>query len=179
MPYAKATFATKTVNDDYWLALDPKGRTRVRYSLMPQSIARYVDIGTSPVPERIRSVNRLVEAGYEVHLNFSPIIVYGGDEWRRDWAELWREIDDVLTDRAKSQLMCEVFFLTHSEALHEVNMAWNPKGEEFLWSPDMQVPKKTAPGLLVYDYTMRRRELERFTAGLRKFLPYCPIRYSF
>ena len=179
MPYAKATFATKTVNDDYWLALVPKGRTRVRYSLMPQSIARYVDIGTSPMSERIRSVNRLVEAGYEVHLNFSPIIVYGGDEWRRDWAELWREIDDVLTDRAKSQLMCEVFFLTHSEALHEVNMAWNPKGEEFLWSPDMQVPKKTAPGLLVYDYTMHRRELERFTAGLRKFLPYCPIRYSF
>ncbi len=68
---------------------------------------------------------------------------------------------------------------THSEALHEVNMAWNPKGEEFLWAPDMQVPKKTAPGLLVYDYAMRRRELERFTTGLRKFLPYCPVRYSF
>lgn len=179
MPHAKATFATKTVNDDYWLAVDPKGRTRVRYSLMPQSIARYVDVGTSPMSERIRSVNRLVEAGYEVHLNFSPIIVYGGDEWRRDWAELWREIDDVLSERAKSQLMCEVFFLTHSGALHEVNMRWNPKGEEFLWSPDIQVPKKTAPDLLVYDYAMRRRELERFTAGLRKFLPYCPVRYSF
>ncbi len=26
---------------------------------------------------------------------------------------------------------------------------------------------------------MRRRELERFTGGLKKYLPYCPVRYSF
>jgi len=179
VPYAKATFATKTVNDDYWLALDPRGKTRIRYSVMPQSIARYVDIGTSPISDRLKSVNRLVAAGYEVHLNFSPIIIYGGDDWRRDWAQLWREIDDTLTPQAKQQLMCEVFFLTHSEGLHNVNMNWNPKGEEFLWSPANQVPKKTAPGTVVYDYPMRRRELERFTNGLNKYLPYCPVRYSF
>ena len=179
MPHAKATFATKTVNDDYWLALEPKGKTRVRYSVMPQAIARYVDIGTSPVSERIQSVNRLVGAGYEVHFNFSPIIIYSGDQWRRDWVELWKEIDDTLTEQAKNQLMCEVFFLTHSEALHDVNMRWNPKGEEFLWSPETQVPKRSAPDTVVYDYGMRRKELERFTNGLTKYLPYCPVRYSF
>ncbi|MGH9942562.1 MAG: spore photoproduct lyase family protein [Pyrinomonadaceae bacterium] len=179
MPHAKATFATKTVNDDYWLRLDPQRKTRIRYSVLPQKLARYVDIGTSPVSERVASVNRLVEAGYEVHFNFSPIIIHGGDEWRREWAELWREIDDTLTPAAKAQLQCEVFFLTHSEALHELNLKWNPKGEEFLWAPDLQVPKKTAPDTLVYDYPMRRRELARFEAGLHKFLPYCPVRYSF
>lgn len=180
MPYAKATFATKTVNDKYWTRLDPQGKTRIRYSVMPQRLARYVDIGTSPISDRIRSVNNLVEAGYEVHFNFSPIIIYGDDlEWRRDWVELWKEIDDVLTDEAKRQLMCEVFFLTHSVALHDINMRWNPKGEEFLWAPEIQVPKKTAPDTVVYDYTMRRRELERFTGGLKKYLPYCPVRYSF
>ncbi len=179
MPYAKATFATKTVNDDYWLCLDPQGKTRIRYSVMPQRIARYVDIGTSPVSERVASVNRLVAAGYEVHFNFSPIIIYEGDEWRRDWVELWREIDDTLTPAAKAQLQCEVFFLTHSEELHRVNMQWNPKGEEYLWQPALQAPKKTAPELVVYDYSMRRRELARFENGLRKYLPYCPVRYSF
>ncbi|MEJ7619012.1 MAG: spore photoproduct lyase family protein, partial [Pyrinomonadaceae bacterium] len=166
-------------NDEYWLALEPKRKTRIRYSVMPQQIARFVDVGTSPVSERIRSVNGLVAAGYEVHLNFSPIIIYGGDQWRRDWAELWREIDDVLSPEAKEQLMCEAFFLTHSEELHNVNLQWNPRGEDFLWAPEMQVPKKTAPGLVVYDYQMRRRELDRFAAGLKKYLPYCPIRYSF
>ena len=179
MPHAKATFATKTVNDDYWLAQDPQGKTRIRYSIMPQQVARYVDIGTSPISERIASINRLVEAGYEVHLNFSPIIVYGGDEWRRDWAAVWREIDDTLTPRAKAQLKCEAFFLSHSEALHDLNMQWNPGGEEFLWAPEIQVPKRTKPDVLVYDYKLRNEELARFISGVNKYLPYCPVRYAF
>lgn len=179
MDYAKATFATKTVRDDYWLALDPQGKTRIRYSLMPQSVARYVDIGTSPISERIASTNKLVEGGYEVHFSFAPIIVYGGEQWKQDWRELWCEIDETLTEKAKRQLKCEAFFLTHSRDLHEINMQWNPKGEEFLWSPNLQVPKKTAPDTLVYAYDWRRKELAEFEKSLQKHLPYCPIRYSF
>ena len=179
MEFAKGTFATKTVRDDYWTAIDPKGKTRIRYSLMPQQIARYVDIGTSPISDRIKSVNTLVDAGYEVHFSFAPIIVYDGDLWKNAWREMWREIDDVLTDRAKAQLKCEAFFLTHSKDLHETNMQWNAKGEEFLWNPQLQVPKKTAPDTLVYDYDFRRRELAKFLTMLDKHLPYCPVRYSF
>lgn len=177
MEFAKGTFATKTVHDDYWLNIDPKGKTRIRYSLMPQKAARYVDIGTSPISDRIESANRLVEAGYEVHFSFAPIIVY--ENWKEDWCELWREIDDTLTEKVKKQLKCEAFFLTHSAALHETNMQWNPKGEEFLWKPELQVPKKTAPDTLVYDYNFRRHEIGEFEKDLLKFLPYCPVRYSF
>ena len=179
MEFAKATFATKTVHDQYWTAIDPKGKVRIRYSLMPQKIARYVDIGTSPISERIRSTNTLVDAGYEVHFSFAPIIIYSGEDWKTDWRELWREIDDTLTDKAKAQLKCEAFFLTHSKDLHETNMKWNPKGEEFLWSPETQVPKITSPDTLVYDYKMRRKELADYHRDLAKHLPYCPIRYSF
>ncbi len=179
MEFAKATFATKTVRDDYWLSIDPKGKTRIRYSLMPQQIARYVDIGTSPISERIQSANGLVDAGYEVHFSFAPIIVYEGEKWKADWRELWQEIDDTLTPKVKAQLKCEAFFLTHSADLHRINMEWNPKGEEFLWNPRLQVPKKTAPDTLVYDYNFRRRELSAFSESLAKNLPYCPIRYSF
>lgn len=179
MEYAKATFATKTVHEDYWLAIDPKGRTRIRYSLMPQAVARYVDIGTSPISERIKSVNNLVEAGYEVHLSFAPIIVYEGEKWKADWRELWREIDDELSPKAKAQMQCEAFFLTHSADLHETNMQWNAKGEEFLWKSELQVPKKTALDTLVYDYNFRRREVAEFERDLLKMLPYCPVRYSF
>lgn len=179
MEFAKATFATKTVRDEYWLALDPKGRTRIRYSLMPQKVARYVDIGTSPVSERIASTNKLVEAGYEVHFSFAPIIVYGGEEWKTDWKNLWEEIDDSLTEKAKRGLKCEAFFLTHSKDLHENNLEWNRRGEDFLWSQDLQVPKKTAPDLVVYDYNFRRRELAAFEKSLKAKMPYCPVRYSF
>ena len=179
MEFAKATFATKTVRDDYWLEIDPKGKTRIRYSLMPQNVARYVDIGTSPISARIESTNKLVEAGYEVHFSFAPIIVYGGEKWKSDWKNLWQEIDDVLIEKAKKQLKCEAFFLTHSKDLHENNLEWNARGEEFLWLPELQVPKKTAPDTLVYDYSFRRRELADFEASLKKHLPYCPVRYSF
>jgi len=179
MPHAKATFATKTVNDDFWLRYDPQGKTRIRYSVMPQKIALYVDIGASRIADRLASVNKLVDAGYEVHLNFSPIIIYEGDQWKADWVELFQEIDDVLNPAAKQQLMSEVFFLTHSAELHAINMQWNPKGEEFLWSPENQVPKKSAPELVVYGYKMRQRELQNFTALLQQYLPYCTVRYSF
>ena len=179
MDYAKGTFATKTVRDDYWLNIDSKGKTRIRYSLMPQRVARYVDIGTSPISERINSANKLAESGYEVHFSFAPIIVYGGEDWKKDWRELFTEIDDTLTAKVKKQLKCEAFFLTHSQDLHDVNMQWNPKGEEFLWSPQLQVPKKTAPDTLVYDYNFRRRELAEFEKSLAEIMPYCPVRYSF
>ncbi len=98
---------------------------------MPQEIARYVDIGTSSISERIQSANKLVDAGYEVHFSFAPIIVYEGEKWKADWRELWREIDDTLTPKVKAQLKCEAFFLTHSADLHRINMEWNPKDEEF------------------------------------------------
>jgi DNA repair photolyase len=179
MDFAKGTFATKTVHDDYWLRLEPQGKTRIRYSLMPQVVARYVDIGTSSISERIQSTNRLVAAGYEVHFSFAPIIIYDGDNWKDEWTKLYQEIDDTLSDEAKRQLKCEAFFLTHSQNLHDVNMQWNARGEDFLWRPDLQVPKKTAPDTLVYDYNFRRRELASFESDLRKFLPYCPERYSF
>ncbi|MDF2578180.1 MAG: Radical domain protein [Chlamydiales bacterium] len=179
MQHAKATFATKTVNDDYWLQFDPQGHTRIRYSIMPQHIAKYVDIRTSRISERISSVNRLVAGGYEVHLNFSPIIIYGGEQWKHDWLEIFKEIDGTLTFEAKKQLACEAFFLSHSTEAHETNLKWNPKGEEYLWRPSIQVKKKSKPDLLVYDYDLKNRELTWFKQTMQKFLPYCPIRYSF
>ena len=179
MEFAKGTFATKTVRDDYWLVIDPKGKTRIRYSLMPQAVARHVDIGTSAISERIKSVNKLVDGGYEVHFSFAPIIVYDGNLWKAEWKRLYEEIDDTLSERAKKQLKCEAFFLTHSAALHETNMQWNARGEEFLWKPELQVPKKTAPDTIVYDYNFRRRELAEFQNTLNDYLPYCPVRYSF
>ncbi|MDF2550305.1 MAG: splB [Chlamydiales bacterium] len=179
MDYAKATFATKTVNDSYWLSFDPKGRTRIRYSLMPENVSRFVDVRTSRISDRIASIDRLVSGGYEVHVNFSPIILYGGDQWKSDWLNLFEELDDRLSKETKEQLAAEAFFLSHSNELHEVNMKWYPRGEDFLFQPGMQVPKKTKPELLVYDYGLKKKSLEWFSIALQKKMPYCPIRYSF
>src|SRR3954462_3984352 len=71
LPTAKASFATKYVNRQL-LDLDPQGRTRIRFSLMPERDARLLDIRTSSIPERIAANDDFAEARAEVHLNFSP-----------------------------------------------------------------------------------------------------------
>jgi spore photoproduct lyase len=90
-PAAKASFATKHVNRDL-LAEDPQGRTRVRFSLMPEADSRLLDLRTSPVAERIAAIDDFVEAGYEVHVNLSPVVVRDG--WLADWAELLEQLAD-------------------------------------------------------------------------------------
>lgn len=178
LPTAKASFATKYVNRDL-LNYDPQARTRIRFSLMPASVARVVDIGTSAMSERIRAVNAFVEAGYEVHLNFSPVIIFEG--WTAAYTELFRELDAVLSPKAKAQLAAEVIFLTHNAALHEVNLGWHPKAEQLLWTPGWQETKRSEYGgvNLRYRRGLKGKAVERFTALLRQELPYCFIRYAF
>lgn len=62
IPNAKASFATKLVNRDL-LGYDPRGGTRIRFSLMPEKTSRVVDIRTSEVSERIAALDDFVEAG--------------------------------------------------------------------------------------------------------------------
>jgi spore photoproduct lyase len=94
IPGAKGSFATKYVNRDL-LDYDPQRRMRIRFSLMPETIAKVVDVRTSPMSERIAAINDFVDAGYEVHVNFSPVIVHehwGGDGkcFSQSWTQSYR-----------------------------------------------------------------------------------------
>ncbi len=178
LPTAKASFATKYVNRQL-LELDPQHRTRVRFSLMPHDTSKVVDIRTSPVAERIAAIDDFVAAGYEVHLNFSPVIVHDG--WLEAWAELFDQIDDGIGPAARQQLACEVIFLTHNEKLHEINLGWHPRGEELLWRPEIQQTKRSQTGGLNVRYRngIKGDYVRQFTALLNERLPYCRIRYAF
>src|SRR5690349_10682746 len=92
LPNAKASFATKWVNPDL-LGYDPQGRTRIRISLMPHEDARVLDVRTPSIAERIAFVPELHRAGYEVHLNFSPVVLHEG--WEAEWTALFAELDAV------------------------------------------------------------------------------------
>lgn len=178
LPTAKASFATKYVNRSL-LTYDPQGRTRLRFSLMPHDTARRVDLRTSPVAERIAAIDDFVAAGYEVHLNFSPVIVTDG--WLDGWRDLFRELDDVLSPAAKEQLKAEIIFLTHNEELHERNLQWHPTGERLLWRPEIQESKRSQTGgfNIRYRAGLKRRWLEEFQRELDRHLPSCRVRYAF
>ena len=179
LPNAKATFATKFVNRGM-LDYDPQGKTRLRFSLMPPGTSKLVDVRTSPVEERIRAINDFVEAGYEVNVNFGPVIVKDG--WQGDYADLFSMLDGSLSLAAKAQLAAEVIFLTHTQELHEVNLKWHPKGEDLLWRPSIQEHKTSqASGdrVLRYERNLKRGLVGEFKDLLAQRLPYCRVRYAF
>ena len=178
LPTAKASFATKYVNRQL-LDLDPQGRTRVRFSLMPDADAKVVDVRTSRIAERIAAVDDFVEAGYEVHLNLSPVILRDG--WDADWAQLLRQLDDELGPAAKAQAAAEVIMLTHNRDLHEVNLGWHPKAEDLLWRPDLQQPKRSQNGQwnVRYRNDVKRAGIERLQELIGHHAPWLRVRYAF
>ena len=175
---AKASFATKHVNRDM-LDWDPAGRTRVRFSLMPDRVARLLDVRTDRIADRIAAIDDFVAAGYEVHVNFSPVVTYEG--WLSDWDELLSTLDDGIGAAAKAQLAAEVIFLTHNAALHEVNLGWHPKAEELIWRPEVQEAKRSGTGgdNVRYRAAYKRVWVQRLTDLIGRRLPYCRIRYAF
>jgi len=178
LPTAKASFATKFVNRQL-LGLDPQGRTRLRFSLMPDADSRVVDVRTSRVDERIAAVDDFVAAGYEVHLNLSPVILRTG--WEADWTALLRQLDDELSPAAKAQAAAEVIMLTHNRELHEVNLGWHPKAEELLWRPDLQQPKRSQNGQqnVRYRNDVKRAGVQRLSELVAAHAPWLRIRYAF
>ncbi|WP_352396687.1 spore photoproduct lyase family protein [Kineosporia sp. NBRC 101677] len=178
LPTAKASFATKLVNRDL-LTYEPQGRTRVRFSVMPEKTAKLLDIRTSSVTERIAAVDDFLAAGYEVHLNLSPVVVH--EEWLEDWAELLDHLNDVLSPAAKAQAAAEVIFLTHNQGLHEVNLGWHPQAENLLWRPDIQEFKVSQNGMRNVRYRAAWKAVwkQRLLDLIAERTPWLTVRYAF
>jgi spore photoproduct lyase len=177
-PNAKGSFATKLVNPAL-LDYDPQRRTRIRFSLMPAETGRLLDVRTSPMSERIAAMTPFFDAGWEVQINFSPVVVTEG--WLERYDELFREIDDTIAARVKAELACEVIFLTHNERLHEVNLGWHPRAEDLLWTPQNQEAKVSQGGghNVRYRHGFKGRMVRQFLELLERRLPYCRVRYAF
>lgn len=178
MPNAKASFATKHVNPDL-LEYDPQRGTRVRMSLMPQDIARVVDVRTTPIGRRIAFMNDLHRAGYEVQVNLSPVIVRDG--WMREWRDLLVRLGDELDPDLRDGIGAEIIMLTHNAALHEVNMGWHPKAEDLLWTPGLQEGKTSQNGQdnIRYRAKSKRIMLDRLRDVVGQTAPWMRIRYAF
>jgi spore photoproduct lyase len=177
-PSAKASFATKHVNRDL-LAWDPRGRTRIRFSLMPQADSRLLDLRTSKVADRIAAIDEFVAAGYEVHVNLSPVVVRDG--WLEDWAELLDELAEGTGAAFRSQAAAEVIFLTHNDRLHEVNLGWHPQAEQVLWRPEIQQPKRSQTGgwNVRYRTGFKGEQVRALTDLVAERTPWLRVRYAF
>jgi DNA repair photolyase len=177
-PHSKASFATKFVNPDL-LALDPRGRTRIRFSLMPPADARLLDLRTSAVADRIAAAVDFAEAGYEVHCNLSPVVLRPGGQDAR--TGLLRQVDDVVPQRVKQQAAAEVIMLTHNEDLHQVNLGWHPRAEDLLWQPELQQGKRSQNGAanIRYRNPIKAEAVHTMRGLLSTHVPWLRVRYAF
>ena len=175
-PKAMATLATKTIPTQY-LDYDPQGKVRIRFSLMPQHISSILEPNTAPIIDRIKAADAFIDAGYDVHFNFSPVVVYR--EWKEDYRELFEMVDNYVD--YKDIVKAEVIFLTHNEKKHLDNLSNNLPGEDLLWVPKIQEAKTSQYGgeNIRYKWQLKDKLIKEWTALHDEIIPWNKIRYIF
>ena len=170
----KFSFATKYVNYDL---PNVTKDIRIRFSLMPQKYSDVLEPETSSIIERIQAIDKFIDKGYEVHINFSPVIVT--DTWIEDYRDLFMLVDKHVTN--KDKVKCEVIFLTHNEKKHTYNLLNNISGEDMLWTPEIQEEKISSNGEknIRYKHVLKREYINEFKALHEILIPWCTIRYIF
>ena len=175
-PVAMGSFATKYVNPNL-INFDPQGKIRIRFSLMPQSRSDIHEPGTSKIIDRIKAIDAFIDAGYDVHVNFSPVIVYDG--WMEEYEDLFIMLNDYVD--YKEQVLAEVIFLTHNEKKHEANLKRHAHTEYDLWKPKIQEPKISQYGgrNIRYNRHLKAAYMNGFRLRHDEIIPWNTIRYMF
>lgn len=173
---AMATLATKTIPKEF-LLFNPNRKVRIRFSLMPQVLSDILEPNTAKIIDRIKAVDAFIDAGYEVHLNFSPVIYY--DKWLQDYEELFEMCDNYID--YKDEVKAEVIFLTHNDVLHVRNVAEKREGEDLLWNPSIQERKVSEYGgeNVRYDSMFKGQWINEWKELHNKVISWNTIRYIF
>jgi len=150
---------------------------RIRFSLMPQKYSELLEQDTSTIDERINAIDRFIEAGYDVHINFSPVIVVDG--WLDEYKDLFEKVNERVKN--KDKVKCEVIFLTHNTDKHNYNLEYELPGEELLWFPERQEAKLSDFGgkNLRYNWQLKSDYIKDFKYLHSQIIPWCKIRYIF
>jgi spore photoproduct lyase len=113
------TFPTKFGMSDKLLGLRHNGKVIFRMSLNPQELIKSVEIGTSPLFNRINALNSMCEAGYQVGILIAPVILV--ENWKALYAELLDILEAELTQKTKDSIFIEIIFMTYSYVQNAIN----------------------------------------------------------
>jgi len=179
-PIAMGSFATKYVNKNL-LDFNPNKKIRIRFSLMPEPYMQLLEPNTSSITQRLEAVKLFLDAGYDVHLNFSPVIV------QEDWLMQYRILFTQVNEYAKvngwnnDSVKAEVIFLTHNENKHRNNLLNKVPGEYLLWNPSIQESKVSEYGgkNIRYEHNKKRNYIQKFINLHDEIIPWNTIRYIF
>ena len=166
------TFPTKFDMVDPILNLNHDGRIIVRMSVNPQEIIRKVEIGTSPLKNRVEAINKLKEAGYKIGILIAPIVLV--ENYQEEYKKLIEYLDENLSDKVKNEAFFEIIFMTYSFVHNAINT------EAFPNNPNLYDKEKmTGRGKGKYTYKKDvREEAESYIRDLmKKHFPNSEIKY--
>jgi spore photoproduct lyase len=144
---------------------------------MPQKYSSILEPNTASIIERIQAIDKYIKDGFDVHINFSPVIVT--DTWIEDYRELFMLVDENVEN--KDKVKCEVIFLTHNTLKHYHNLGQQLPGEDMLWKPELQESKVSQYGgtNIRYKRGLKEEYVRQFRSIHNLVIPWCTIRYIF
>jgi len=152
------------------------GRTRVRFSVNAESVARDFEGGTANVRQRLRALRAMALAGYPVGLTVAPIMPVEG--WREDYRSLFMAVAAAIEGINGVDLTAELITHRFTPSSKEVLVGWYPKSTLDL-REEGRTEKRTKFGGFKYVYPKdsmgEMRELFEGTIG--ELLPGARILY--
>ena len=171
-PKGLLTFPTKFDMVDPILPLDHNGKVIVRMSVNPREIIKIIEIGTSPLENRVKAINKLKDAEYKLGILIAPVILV--EDWKKQYTELIQYLAENLSERVKKDVFFEIIFMTYSYVHRMINQEAFPK-QTNLYNQEIM----TVRGKGKYTYNKEtREEAEMFLRDLmRKYFPHNEIKY--
>lgn len=148
-------WTTKYDGVDPLLPLPHGGKTRVRFSVNAEAVARKLEGGTAPLAARLAAMGRMARAGYPVGLTIAPIMAIEG--WREAYASLLDGAAAELAGVTTPDLTVELITHRFTPGSKEVLTGWYP-GSSLEMDEAARTRKLTKFGSVKYVYpkeTMR------------------------
>jgi spore photoproduct lyase len=141
-------------------------KPRIRVSLMPQEYSDVLEPKMQKISSRIQDINRLKNLGWEVHINFSPLIFYLN--WKEYYYNLFKEVKEIVGEHK-----CEVIALTNHA--RQMEKATEESKEIMKYSSEI----KNSSGIMRYPLIHKTKLIEEFKKIYSEFFNLANIRYIF
>lgn len=142
-------------------------KPRVRVSLMPQSYSDILEPKMQSIESRIHDINRLKKLGWEVHINYSPVVIHSN--FVQDYFDLFAMVNNIAGENK-----CEVIFLTN----HPMQME-RVKGKDAEDLMKLSNQTKNNAGVMRYPLSIKGEAIKLFKREYVKFFDINTIRYIF
>tara|TARA_R110002020_G_scaffold52741_2_gene147901 strand:+ start:311 stop:1144 length:834 start_codon:yes stop_codon:yes gene_type:complete len=141
-------------------------KPRIRVSVMPQIYSDVLEPKMQKISSRIKDIQRIKDLGWEVHINYSPLIFY--PEWQEHYKQLFEEILEHAGENK-----CEVIALTN----HANQMAKSTVAAKELMRFSNEI--KNNSGVMRYPLKHKKRRINEFKVLYSQYFNLNTIRYIF